>query len=531
MARERRLHPSWCVLVALAFPLGALAQFRRGNELQVNTYTTGQQRRPSVATEADGDFVVVWESGQSYQGHDGSVTGVFARRFSSAGVPLASEFQVNTFTDQAQDFASVAASASGDFVVAWRSRQDTSDYAIFARRISSTGTPVGIEFQVNTYTTNAQRFPSVAADAEGDFVIVWHTFPNQDGSGYGVSAQRFSSGGAFVATEFQVNTYTPDYQRYPTVAASASGSFVVAWQSRHQDGSSYGVFAQLFSSGGAPLTGEFQVNSYTMGSQRYVSVAASASGDFVVAWESYPDQDGSGFGIFARRFSSAGAALATEFQVNAHTSVSQFFASVTAAPDGDFVVAWTSGPDQDGSANGVFARRFSSAGSPLATEFQVNTYSPQTQQSPSVAAGTDGDFVVAWSSYQDGSFDGVFAQRFAASRALDIDGNGFTQPLTDGLLVVRYLFDFTGTTLTASAVGGGCTRCDAAAIEPYIAGLGMILDIDGDTTPPAPLTDGLLVLRFLFGFTGSTLTTGATAQTCTRCDAAMVGPYLNALTK
>ena len=46
----------------------------------------------------------------------------------------------------------------------------------------------------------------------------------------------------------------------------------------------------------------------------------------------------------------------------------------------------------------------------------------------------------------------------------------------------------------------------------------------------APLTDGLLALRFLFGFTGSTLTTGAVGQGCTRCDAAMIEPYLTALT-
>ena len=112
---------------------------------------------------------------------------------------------------------------------------------------------------------------------------------------------------------------------------------------------------------------------------------------------------------------------------------------MAAEADGDFVVAWTSGNGQDGSGNGVFARRFSSAGSPLATEFQVNTYSTGIPGCPSVAAGADGDFVVAWRSYyQDGSGNGVFAQRFAASLALDIDGNGLTQPLTDGLLVLRF---------------------------------------------------------------------------------------------
>ena len=73
-------------------------------------------------------------------------------------------------------------------------------------------------------------------------------------------------------------------------------------------------------------------------------------------------------------------------------------------------------------------------------------------------------------------------------------------------------------------MGAGCTRCDAAAIEPYINGLGLVLDIDGNTTL-GPLTDGLLIVRFLFGFTGTTLTAGAVGGGCSRCDASTIEPY------
>ena len=160
--------------------------------------------------------------------------------------------------------------------------------------------------------------------------------------------------------------------------------------------------------------------------------------------------------------------LGNEFQVNTYTTSSQRFPSVAADADGDFVVAWESS-GQDGSSFGVFARRFSSAGAPLTSEFQVNTYTTSFQSAPSVAADADGDFVVAWQSYgQDDSNFGVFAQRFVVHGILDIDGNGSVQPLTDGLLVLRFLFGFTGSTLTTGAVGGACTRCDSAAIEPYL---------------------------------------------------------------
>jgi hypothetical protein len=534
MTRARRRSASFCVfsvLAALAFPLVGSAQAppRLGIEFQVNSYTSGQQRFSSVATDADGDFVVTWED---QSGQDGSSFGVFARRFSSAGAPLASEFQVSTFTAGGQRFGTVASDADGDFVVAWWSAQDGSNYGVFARRFSSVGTALASEFQVNTYTPLQQRQPSVAADADGDFVVVWQSFSNQDGSGYGIFGRTFSSAGIALASEFQVNTYTSDYQRYATVAASAAGDFVVAWASRGQDGSSYGVFAQRFSSSGAPLASEFQVNTYTTGQQAGggrggTSVAMDTGGDFVVAWWSV-DQDGTSTGVFAQRFSSAGGPLASEFQVNTYTTGGQDTPSVTTDADDDFVVTWHS--SQDGSASGIFARRFSSAGAPLGNEFQVNSYTSSYQRFPAVAADAGGAFVVAWQSNdQDGSSYGIFAQRFAAPLALDIDGDGTTQPLTDGLLLLRRLFSFTGTTLTTGAVDDDCTRCDAAAIEPYIAGLGLVLDIDGDLSIQ-PLTDGLLALRFLFSFTGTNLTTGAVGDDCARCDALSIEPYLAGLT-
>ena len=66
------------------------------------------------------------------------------------------------------------------------------------------------------------------------------------------------------------------------------------------------------------------------------------------------------------------------------------------------------------------------------------------------------------------------AEHFIASGlglALDVDGNGVKDPLTDGLLTLRYLFGFRGATLITGAVAGNCTRCTAVAIEAYLASL------------------------------------------------------------
>jgi hypothetical protein len=262
-------------------------------------------------------------------------------------------------------------------------------------------------FQVNTYTTSVQYLPAVAAGADGDFVVVWTSY--QDEGSLGVFGQRYTSAGAAVGTEFQVNTYTTSAQFAPAAAADADGGFVVVWTSDEQDGSDRGVFGQRYTSAGTAVGAEFQVNTFTTFAQRDPAVAADADGDFVVVWDSY-EQDGSNRGVFGRRYTSAGSAVGPEFQVNTFTTFAQRDPAVAADADGGFVVVWTS-DEQDGSSLGVFGRRYTSAG--VGGEFRVNAYFLRTQYTPAVAADADGGFVVVWTSYeQDGSDRGVFGKRY-----------------------------------------------------------------------------------------------------------------------
>jgi hypothetical protein len=518
---------------AIAFPVAIRAQaIRIGAEFQVNTHTSSNQLLATLAADADGDFIVAWQS----LDQDGSGLGVFARRLSSAGTPNGSDFQVNTYTVDDQWNPAVATDSVGNFVVVWDtygSDQDGSNRGIFGQRFSSAGITRGDSFQVNTYTSDIQALPSVAADVDGDFVVAWASDGDlanifgQDGSDRGVFSQRFSSDGMPIGGEFQVNTRTAASQALQHLAVDADGDLVVAWSSSLQDGFETGIFAQRFSSAGAALGGEFQVNTYTTNIQVEPSVAADDDGDFVVVWYSV-GQDGSDGGVFARRFSSAGIPLGGEVQVNIFTTNDQSLPSVAADGEGDFIVTWASF-GQDGDGSGIFARPFSSAGVPLDGELQVNTHTSSHQRFPQVAVDANHHFVVVWTSlFQDGSGDGIFAQRLALLVELDIDGDGSTDPLTDGVLVLRFLFELTGGTMITDAVGAECTRCDPDAIAAYLDALGLILDIDGDGTLGA-LTDGLLALRFLFGLTGEALTSSAVGGGCTRCDVATIGPYLTAL--
>ena len=396
------------VAVALmAVPASAWPQGNPvGPEFRVNTFVAGLQGNASVA-DSSGGFVVVWSSGMQ----DGDDYGVFAQRYAPSGAPLGPEFRVNTLTLAYQGAASVATNPSGDFVVVWQSRgQDGSGFGIFGQRYGSTGTPLGPEFRVNTYTIGYQIEPAIAADPSGNFVVVWTSF-GQDGDAYGVFGQRYATSGAPLGSEFRVNTYTTADQYAPSVAADGSGNFVVAWHSFYQDGSLDGVFGQRYEGTGAVLGPEFRVNTYTTNSQWGSSVAADSAGSFLVVWQSF-GQDGSNHGIFGQRYDSAGAAVGSEFRVNTYTMDDQIRPSVAADSSGNFVVVWE-GFGQDGSDFDVFGQRYAASGTSSGPEFRINTYTTIGQSGTAVAADSTGRFVVVWQSYgQDGSSAGVFGQRY-----------------------------------------------------------------------------------------------------------------------
>jgi VCBS repeat-containing protein len=102
----------------------------------------------------------------------------------------------------------------------------------------------------------------------------------------------------------------------------------------------------------------------------------------------------------------------SEFQINTYITNDQERSNVAALSGGGFVVIWDSS-GQDGSDDGVYAQRYDATGLKVGAEFQVNTYTTSDQQSPSIAALDDGGFITAWeSSGQDGSDGGIIAQRF-----------------------------------------------------------------------------------------------------------------------
>ncbi|MBK7997675.1 MAG: immunoglobulin domain-containing protein [Verrucomicrobia bacterium] len=223
---------------------------------------------------------------------------------------------------------------------------------------------------------------------------------------------------SLAVADFRVNATTSSTQETSSlnrgsqqaVSFDSSGNLVFVWTSTGQDfSSSKGVYARRIAFDGTALTGELAVNVTTTGNQSQASVASDDAGNFVVTWTS-DGQDGSGTGVFVRRFAADGTALTGEIAVNTTTNGAQGNSVIALnRRSGGFLVAWEG--QGEGDADGIFYRRFAADASPQdGVEQRANRIDSGTEQNPSVAMGEAGDFVIAFEVNSD-----IHLQRFDSS--------------------------------------------------------------------------------------------------------------------
>ncbi|PKL76432.1 MAG: hypothetical protein CVV27_10295 [Candidatus Melainabacteria bacterium HGW-Melainabacteria-1] len=372
------------------------------NEYRANSYTLGGQTHPALATDANGNFVMVW---QSY-GQDGDGEGVYAQRFNSSGHALGDEFRVNQSTTGDQKFPDVAMSTNGSFVITWQSGQ-SGDVDVYGRFYSNDGEAIGNEMRINTSTGGDQSEPKVASNSL-NYIFTW-TSEDSDGSQEGVYAKAYEHPGIPFGDEFLVNETTSGAQFAPDVAMSDTGA-VIGWTSHGQgDGYSFDVFARRYNLVGTANGSEFRVNT-TTGSQEWIpSVAMHDSGSFVLAWHSN-GQDGDGDGIYARAYASNGEAASGELAVNQTVVGHQSQAAVDMFSEDKFIITWMS-QGQDGDDAGIYARAFNDYGAAGGfNEYQVHTTTAGAQNYPAISLGSGGIFgVIGWASANlDGDSFGIY---------------------------------------------------------------------------------------------------------------------------
>ena len=257
-----------------------------------------------VAIDGSGNFIVLWNSGLF----------IFAQRFDNTANLIGSIIQVGpTITNNISSNPSIGVNNLGEFIIVWNG-QDADETGIYAQRYSEAGLPIGAVIAVNTFDIGNQGHPDVVLANDGSFIITWESF-EQEGAGldYGIYAQRFDSSGNKVGAEFLVNSYTTDAQRHPSISLFDDGSFVIAWSSKGQDGFEEGIYAKVFDANGNPINPafddsdrgslgeEFRMNTYEDPEQENPSTATNGSNIMIGAWVDGAN-DGSFKGIFAQRY-------------------------------------------------------------------------------------------------------------------------------------------------------------------------------------------------------------------------------------
>ena len=96
--------------------------------------------------------------------------------------------------------------------------------------------------------------------------------------------------------------------------------------------------------------------------------------------------------------------------------------------------------------------------------------------------------------------------------------------MTDGLLLLRFTFGLQGQSLTDNAIASG-SSLTPAQVEAELNATLAIADIDGNGEVDA-LTDGLLLLRYLFGLTGESLINSAIGIGSSRTSSSAIAQYL-----
>jgi len=388
-----------------------------GPDFLVNEVTAGSQSLGSygnaVAVDAAGNFVV------TYTTPDGSGTGIAARRFDGSGNPLGGEFRVNTTTYANQSNSAVAMDGAGDFVIVWldnyNDTKTSNGCGVYGQRYNAQGVAQGAEFRVNTTTAGAQLYPSVEMDGGGNFVVVWSS-EGQDtktksiAASTGVYGQRFDAQGQRLGGEFAVNTYQPNTQTMPNIAGDGSGNFIVAWQSYLQDGSGYGIYAQRFDPAAQKVGGEFRVNDVTAGEQQAPRVGIG-SGGFTISWRRGTETTSQG--VYAKRYtvSASGTVVAApEFRVDASLPVGGLPGSVAYDDAGNSLIAWSS--HYDSTDSDAFAQKYDASGGAVGGAFMLNSTTAGKQYNGYVVFQPDGNFVGVFRGPDAGGNADVFARRF-----------------------------------------------------------------------------------------------------------------------
>jgi hypothetical protein len=367
----------------------------------VSTYT-GNQNDQRINLSSDGGTIVVWADYRS------GTADIYAQKFDANGNAqwTANGVAVCTATGD-QENPRLVSDDNGGAIIVWQdSRGANTD--IYAQRLDATGNALwtGNGVAVSTATRN-QTTPSLVRDGSGGAIVTWNDYRYGPTSGWDIYAQRIdSSGNALWTSGGVVVSSASAGQAYPEIIDDNNGGAIIAWEDNRA--SSQEIYAQRLDSDGNPQwTADGALVSTASGIKDRQRMVSDGAGGAIIAWEN--DND-----IYAQRLNSSGSPQWTAAGV-AVCNADSFQTNVSLAPlSGGAVITW----QDTRSGYGIYAQRLDSNG---AAQWTANGLAVATGTNelfnPIVRSDYYNRVIIAWEDRRSGTGFSIYAQR------LDANGN------------------------------------------------------------------------------------------------------------
>ena len=365
---------------------------KAGKNLIVNEFSGNH---PQVAVDSSGVFIVIW---RDYR-NSNTEPDIYGQAYSEDGIAINNNFKIND--DEGIANPDLAANSKGEFIAVW---QYLGDGGLYIQKLSREGNLNGPN--INIKITGVFRFPRIAMDNNGDFIVAWT-------DSYDLYARRFFRDGSPLKRDFKVNTqknssFSPQY----AISIDNYGRFVIVWMVKAN------IYGQAYNKYGVGILGNFKINQDEgNATQSQPAIPQKNFGSFIVSWTDYRNiQD-----IYVQQFSNDVfvQALGDNFNVNKNQgTLSQNKPEIAVDGSGNFIITWL---DYRLDKNfDIYLQRFTETGSPLdgaflVTDNSTNVISPQGHD---VAMDKKGNFVITWQHEEDGRNE-IYARFFTFDGALN----------------------------------------------------------------------------------------------------------------
>ncbi len=265
-------------------------QYSTNNDLSfgnrnLNSNSDGKQFYPAAAVNRDtGAFVAVWEDDSSKEDGDGNHD-IEARFFCPGGCQDRPQFTVNNVTSGQQRKPDIGMDKNGNFVVVWEDDYESDGtYQIYMRGFDNTGNQRIKTTTVNSVAKGQQFVPAIAVAPDGHFVVAWEDYSNGADNPQ-IYIRGFNADGTELFHDKNTMDTVSGTRREPDIAMAPDGSFVVTWTDDTDGNGLTQIYAKAFNADGSMRLKHFTVNENDAGNQLAPSIGMNSNGDFYIAYD------------------------------------------------------------------------------------------------------------------------------------------------------------------------------------------------------------------------------------------------------